>query len=153
MQTLHISFYHYMVSFTRTSWKRHYNGQKHSFSFSSLNDRFLCCRKTGRQKEREVFFPIVLGFNVVQQQWRWAACAWCAEMNEKSMICLSDFIRKGKDGAAVLITDSTAVLSCHWYSRSESFLITAVVKWATFTIITWLWYEYCSVRGGMPHTW
>ncbi len=25
-----------------------------------------------------------------------------AEMNEKSMICLSDFIKKGRDGAAVL---------------------------------------------------
>ncbi len=70
-------------------------------------------------------------------------------MNEKSMICLSDFIKKGRDGAAVLITDSTAVLSCHWYVRSEPFLITAVVKWATFTVIVWLWNEYYSVRGGI----
>ncbi len=70
-------------------------------------------------------------------------------MNEKSMICLSDFIKKGRDGAAVLITDSTEALSCHWYVRSEPFLITAVVKWATFTVIAWLWNEYYSVRGGI----
>lgn len=70
-------------------------------------------------------------------------------MNEKSMICLSDFIKKARDGAAVLITDSVAALSCHRYVWSEQFLITAVVKWATFTVITWLWYEYCSVSGGI----
>lgn len=119
--------YHSIITWFPTSSFTRTSWKQHysSHSFSCLNDRF----------QVELCLASAW-FGGSGGELRWMRNLWSVWA-----------ISLGK--AAVLITDS----SCHWYVRSEPVLITAVVKRGTFTVITWLWCEYCSVRGGLPHTW